>query len=286
MDKPAEATKASNFTIQKLVDIYNQTRVDYIVPMPMNARRLQEYVTFYDVNLEASVVTHIDDGVVNGISMLGVRQDRSWITRLGVIPIRRRGGTGQLIMNRHIEESYQRGIKQMQLEVIKNNTPAHQLFLKNGFEETRELLVIRRPPSDIDTTQLIVDDKAIVTPLTSDQITAFLTSHDFSNSAWTEEPTSLMNTQALQGLHVELANGESGDIVYQHDFFQLSHLKMSPDAHQNHELAINLLYYIHKHQPTADVKVENVPSLDPIWQAYQAMGYVVSFKRIEMVKEL
>ncbi len=286
MDKPVEVITADKFNVQELVDIYNQTRVDYIVPMPMNARRLQDYINFYDVNLEASVVTEIDDHIVNGISMLGIRQDRSWITRLGVIPIRRRSGTGQVIMNQHIEESERRNIKRMQLEVIKNNTPAHRLFLKNGFEETRELLVIRRPPSEVDTTGLPIDKQTKMRPLQKDEIAHFLHSGDFSDSAWTEEPASLINTNSLQGICLEFTDGTCGKIVYQHDFFQLSHLKMSPEAHENHDLAVNLLYALHQQQPTADVKVENVPTLDPIWQAYQALGYVVSFRRIEMYRQV
>ena len=47
---------ASRFTIQELTAAYNQTRVDYLVPMPMTARRLGEYVADYDVHLDASVV--------------------------------------------------------------------------------------------------------------------------------------------------------------------------------------------------------------------------------------
>lgn len=286
MDISVETIIASKFNVQELVDIYNRTRVDYIVPMPMNAHRLQQYVDFYDVNLDASVVTQLDDNIINGISMLGIRQDRSWITRLGVIPIKRRSGTGQLIMNSHIQESERRNVKRMQLEVIKNNTPAHQLFLKNGFEETRELLVIRRPPGQFDTNGLAIDPKAEIRPLEPAEIIDFLKSHDFSTAAWTEEPASLINTNSLQGICVENIHGTCGKIVYQHDFFQLSHLKMSPEAHENHDLAVNLLYALHQHNPTADVKVENVPTLDPIWQAYQDLGYVISFRRIEMYRQL
>ena len=37
-----EIIPADRFTVQELVDLYNQTRVDYLVPMPMNAERLAE----------------------------------------------------------------------------------------------------------------------------------------------------------------------------------------------------------------------------------------------------
>jgi hypothetical protein len=37
-----EIIPADRFNIQELTDLYNKTRVDYLVPMPMNADRLKE----------------------------------------------------------------------------------------------------------------------------------------------------------------------------------------------------------------------------------------------------
>ena len=41
-----EIIPADRYTIEELTDLYNQTRVDYLVPMPMNADRLGEYVGY------------------------------------------------------------------------------------------------------------------------------------------------------------------------------------------------------------------------------------------------
>ena len=75
---------ASAFSYQELTDAYNHTRVDYLVPMPMNAKKLQAYVENYDIDLDASAVA-IDGQEVLGLAMLGVREGRGWITRLGII---------------------------------------------------------------------------------------------------------------------------------------------------------------------------------------------------------
>ena len=61
--------RASNFSLQQLTDAYNQTRVDYIVPMPMNVARLQEYIDTYDIDLEASWVA------MDGKIIFGYRSD-------------------------------------------------------------------------------------------------------------------------------------------------------------------------------------------------------------------
>src|SRR5690606_19423524 len=142
-----QALATSHYNYAELADIYNRAREDYIVPMPMNARRMEEYVTAYDIDLDASfVAVDTEDGEINGICMLGVRDDTTWITRLGVIPERRRRKSGLFLMEAEIEESKRLGKNYVQLEVIKGNDPAHRLFMKLGFEVTRELLVIRRPP--------------------------------------------------------------------------------------------------------------------------------------------
>lgn len=137
---------ASRFSLDELTAIYNQTRVDYMIPMPMNAARLAEYVRIYDVDLNHSLVATTHTGQMLGVAMLGVRKNRVWLTRLGVLPNTRRGGIGSALVGGLIEDAAKLGLDFVMLEVIKNNTPAHQLFLKYGFREIGELLVLRRSP--------------------------------------------------------------------------------------------------------------------------------------------
>ena len=59
---------ASRFNYDELTAIYNQTRVDYMIPMPMNAARLAEYVRIYDVDLEHSLVAATRDGQMLGVA--------------------------------------------------------------------------------------------------------------------------------------------------------------------------------------------------------------------------
>ena len=99
-----ELRKANTFTIEELTDIYNQTRIDYIVPMPMNTARLNEYIHNYDLDLARSVVA-LANGDAIGLGMLGVRQDHTWITRLGVVPGKRHYGAGEALMRYLIEQS-------------------------------------------------------------------------------------------------------------------------------------------------------------------------------------
>ena len=275
---PNRAVPTSEYDFAGLADIYNQARTDYIVPMPMNAKRMQQYVTAYDLDLEASLVAidPADDGV-NGICMLGVRADRTWITRLGVIPERRRRKTGEFLMRAEIEKTLAMNKRILQLEVIKGNDPAHHLFTKLGFEETRELLVIRRPPGPIDLNGL---PQATVTIMPEAEIEDYLARRE-PGAAWTEETASLKNAGNLKGLLVTLPDGESGWVIFQYAPFQLSHFVLAPDV--SPRMTTALIAAVHQQNPVQDTKIENVPADHYSWPLYERLGYVVSFRRIEML---
>jgi ribosomal protein S18 acetylase RimI-like enzyme len=144
------AIPANLYNFKQLADLYNRTRVDYIVPMPMNAKRMADYVLDYDVCLEASVIALNSDRTESGLGMVSFRESRGWITRLGIIPELRKQRLGHFLMEWMLDQAGIRGIEEVQLEVIKGNMPAHSMFIKFGFQETRELLVIRRPPGSPD----------------------------------------------------------------------------------------------------------------------------------------
>jgi ribosomal protein S18 acetylase RimI-like enzyme len=278
---PNQAVATSAYTTDELATIYNAARTDYIVPMPMNGKRMAEYVAAYDIDLAASFVA-IDpnDMQPNGICMLGVREQRTWITRLGIIPERRRRKSGEYLMRMEIEASQQRHIKHIQLEVIKGNDPAQTLFSKLGFEVVRELLVIRRPPGALDP-KLIPAMTVQVMP--EAEIPFYLAQRE-PGAAWTEETASLLNAGNLRGLLVTLPDNEVGWVIYQRSPFQLAHFVLAPDV--SHEMTTALIAAVHQQYPLQDTKIENVPVAHEIWSVYEQYGYVVAFRRIEMLLQL
>jgi ribosomal protein S18 acetylase RimI-like enzyme len=278
------AVPAAVYTFEELAQIYNESRVDYIVPMPMNARRMEEYVRHYDVSLQSSVVAVTHDGETVGIGMLGLRGERAWITRLGVIPNGRGQRLGLFIAETLLQQAVARGARQTQLEVILGNAPAHQLFLKFGFEETRELLVLRRPPGAPEASSLNALAGAQVEPLSDEEVVACLNSRE-DEPAWIEENASLLKAGGLTGLRVTLppynGSGEAvGWIVVSKNAFQMTHFVLggSPRA------ALPLLLAIHRQFPRHDTKLENLPADSPLWPHFQQAGYFEAFRRTEMRK--
>lgn len=266
---------ASHFSIDDLTAIYNQTRVDYMVPMPMNAARLREYISVYDVDLEHSLVAMQGDAL-RGVAMLGVRDGRAWITRLGVIPTTRRNGVGEALMIGLIEQAEQLNIQFNMLEVIKNNTPAHTLFHKLGFYEIGELLVLRRSP--VPPPAPIIADAQRLDRAES----LILVGRDRGTQPWTNQSESLINASEISGLYLTLADGSRGWLVYQRQKFTLTRFIYKTETGDPVKMAYAFLSHLHHQYPRLDTQLENIQVNDPHLPAFHEMGYVESFRRIEM----
>lgn len=268
---------ASQFSIEQLTAIYNETREDYVVPMPMNVSRLKTYINNYDVDLEASVVAIKDDRMV-GLSTLALRQGRAWVTRLGVLPTTRRSGIGLAMMEWVLEQARRRGLSIVYLEVIYNNPPALALFRKLGFSEIRELLILRRPPAPSRVTSRLT---VPIEWLDTSEVLA-LAEQRLSRSPWVNQTESLRNAGQVRGLQLSAEDGMRGWTSYRRAALYLERVIVESSGGSPREVARTLLHHLHNRFPTMDTIVENIASNDPHLQAFYEHGYVESFRRIEM----
>ncbi len=275
-----EIIPADRFTIQELTELYNQTRVDYLVPMPMNADRLNEYVNDFDIDLGQSCVARDTNGQVLGLCMLGLRQDIAWITRLGVLPSTRRTGAGSALMDHMLENADALGMKETHLEVIKNNEPAYKLFLKKGFAETETYLIMRHAPRP-----LLDPLQGNVKWLGFDQALDKLKCYP-KHITWINAFASMKNSPSTEGLHLELPNGDTGWLVYRNTKFTLrstlSHLIMYTEQGNPQVIGAQLLSHLHTQYPHHDTYAENIHENDPHLPAFHSLGYFTNFSRIEM----
>lgn len=275
---------ASQFSIEDLTEAYNKTRVDYLVPMPMTPQRLAEYVRDYDVSLESSAVA-VDEGQIIGLCMLGLRGSHAWVTRLGVLPDLRKQHTGLHLVEHCLEQASQRAASEIFLEVIVGNTPAHNLFTRLGFLETRKLLILRRPPSQPAETQdyfAALSKSATPTWLDHDQAVQ-LAAERGDLPAWTNRTETFRNVDGLRALHIEHSYG-SGWVSFEETAFQLRRIMIKTSGEMAIAPAYSLLHHLHSKFPLLDTIAENIPADTPDLAAFYALGYVASFVRIEMVR--
>jgi ribosomal protein S18 acetylase RimI-like enzyme len=284
IEEAVRLVPASRFTIEQLTQAYNQTRVDYLVPMPMNAARLAEYIHTYDVDLDASYVA-VEHETMLGLGMLGVRPGCSWVTRLGVLPTSRKHGIGRMLMAGLLENSDRRGLPRTVLEVIKNNLPAYNLFIRCGFQPIHELLILRRAPGPPpfppegdaawrgrDGALELLEERSDVT-------------------SWITETESLAHAENVHALTLEWAAGGRGWLVFQEQKLRgltllLSRLTLHTEGGDPVAIARMLFAHLYTRYADLDTHTENVAEHDPRLPAYLELGFFESFRRIEMRRTL
>jgi ribosomal protein S18 acetylase RimI-like enzyme len=295
---------ASDFTLEELTDAYNQTRTDYLIPMPMNPARLKEYIVLYDVDLPGSTVaTAAADGTVIGLGMLGLRDNQSWITRLGVLPHGRRKGVGSAILEALLDTSRRNQVQTVWLEVIKGNLPAHELFIKYHFRTTRELIVARRSPRAMRSMSAVLAARKI-RYLQHDEVIELHCSrpgqvnwlnatnsmrnvHQYSDGSIEETTITgpIHDSHHLNGISVEFRNGSKGWISYQATTLQLKHIWVEVVSGDPTQVTADLLGIMHRLHASQDAVIENIPD-DEQWHGFIQSGYFEVFRRIEMALDL
>jgi ribosomal protein S18 acetylase RimI-like enzyme len=292
---------ASDFSLEELTEAYNKTRIDYLIPMPMNPGRFQEYIALYDIDLTCSRVAVVDESIV-GMGMLGLRTGAAWLTRLGVLPEGRRQGVGKQITQVLLDEAsgHQRPI--VWLEVIHGNEPAYRLFVKNGFQETRELIVARRAPKTSRTFPAVMTARKIKYLQHDEVLELHCQRQERVN--WLNGIETMRNVRRLaaasadeeadrgplhelphlSGLWVEFLNGSQGWISFQATTLQLKRICVEVQRGDPVKTTADLLGCMHRLHSSQDAIAENIPD-DARWGGFEQAGYFEVFRRIEMVRE-
>lgn len=271
---------ADQFSLEELTDFYNQTRVDYLVPMPMSVDVMAEYIHDFDVDLRHSVVIkNGDNGQVLGLGMLGIRGSDAWITRLGVTPASRKHGAGGAIMDGLLAGAQKANAKRVILEVIQNNAPAQNLFKKNGFKETKEYLVLRRAPLR----PPFLPEGKITWIYRKDALAALRTYPHWLT--WINATQSMENASMFQGFSVKLPDGSNGWMIFRHKKHSITHFVFHTLQGDPVEVARNLLLHLHLHYRRMDAYAENFLADDPHLPAFFDLGYFEAFRRVEMIKD-
>ena len=278
---------ATEFSLEELAEAYNETRIDYIIPMPMTVERLREYIRIYDVALSCSCAAVRGDEIL-GIGMLGVRRNRGWITRLGVLPSGRRQGVGARLMSFLLNAAGQRGLPVVWLEVIDGNNPAHELFTGLDFRETRQLIVARRPPNFRAFAPGEFADRPHVRNVRTldHEATLNLLESRRDDPNWLNQNESLQKIDDLSSLVIETSDGGEGWVTFKTSLLRLTKIVVDVIAGDPAAVTAAALHTLHEFFPTQDAIAENIPAGAASWPGFQHAGYFDAFRRIEMVRQM
>lgn len=147
-------TTAATIDAPALLELFNASYSDYVVPLSFGPDDLDEHVTAHAIDLGLSKV--VDDGGPAAFALVGRRGATAWIGGMGTRPERRRRGLGERALRAAIAAALEAGASAVDLEVIVGNDRAIALYEKLGFTRVRELVVGqvgpgRAPPRVLDT---------------------------------------------------------------------------------------------------------------------------------------
>ncbi|MBA3348740.1 MAG: GNAT family N-acetyltransferase [Actinobacteria bacterium] len=135
---------ASTLSTAERAALFTAGYEGYLLPFALDEAALALMEHAFDLEPEASLVARLDGQAV-GLANLGLRGVDGWVGGIGIVPAHRGRGHGETLMRALVDAARERGIRQLWLEVILENTAAVKLYEKLGFAHVRELEVWSLP---------------------------------------------------------------------------------------------------------------------------------------------
>lgn len=260
-------------------NVLNEAYQDYFVPLNMSPESLQARVIQDAIDLKMSCVAR-EDGRLIGVGMLAHRGERAWIGGIGIVKAHRRKGIGRQIMNQLISNARKLNVKQIQLEVIAENTIARNLYKDLGFKAGRMLYVAEGHPR----TSLTEEFTYQIT--TVDEALSFYDAFHPIPNPWQREREALNfmapHLQAYVTLDADkvvayVLGVFRPDVIR---FVDLAHTQKAGNALRG------LVLYLHNRFPLTGGGIINISEDDPAWPVLFVMGYKPYLKQYEMTLQL
>lgn len=129
-------------SLKEVYETFMESFSDYEVPMQMTIGQFQEMVVTRDIDFNYSVGCFSEDKLI-GFIICGYREIEGkkycYDGGTGIIPDFRRKGIANKLFTYLVDLLKQKNIEVFLLEVLENNIPAIELYLKNGFITQRRL---------------------------------------------------------------------------------------------------------------------------------------------------
>jgi GNAT superfamily N-acetyltransferase len=274
---------AGGVSAAQRVAVMNAAYADYFVPTHVSQDQLELMDRCYDIMPSRSVVarTHWD---TIGMALLSLRDDRAWISGVGVVPAWRRRGIARSMMHWLIEQARAAGARQITLEVISENQAARRLYGSLGFREVRELLCWQRP---VQADPLPIPFERLVQVPCQDLLDNFEAWHD-QPPCWQRELTSLRKIAGpLTGYRLDYEGRPAGYCIVggHEDAVALVDVGINPEAGllMPGRLLLQALAAIHL---GSSFSITNVPADDQLNRILAALRFLVALRQIEMVLDL
>lgn len=282
---------ADQLDVAELAEAFNRSFEHYFVPMNLTPTSFAAMNQINDVQLDRSLVAYTADGALAGVAMLAIRGDRGWVGGLGLVPEQRSKGYSKALLQRLLEEARQASLRQVLLEVLKENVAAQALYLSAGFRVLRpvDIFIGTIDAAALPTTKS--PPAAEIRPITAAQALALHDEMQPVAATWQREIPSLAKTPSVEGLAYYAANDETPLAYVLYSIYPQGYVLFdlgikSKGVARPLDLSLRLMQELHTRQPQAIYRAIDIPAGDPLGAALQALGCPTWTLQYEMVIDL
>jgi ribosomal protein S18 acetylase RimI-like enzyme len=275
---PTSLVPASEIDFAVFLDTFNAAYRDYFVLLQMELEPMRQLIQRDAVDLAASRVA-LAGGRPVGVGMLAIREQQGWIGGLGIVPSHRGQGIGRQLTLALLDAARQRGLGQVQLEVIDKNTTARGLYESLNFQETRRLFLLERPPDASDGSR---DPSISITKVHPDAALQHYNAFHSSPNPWQRRQETL--TTLADHMAAWIATRDDETLAYAvgwatPDVIRFMDCAMQPDAAPAMQ---DLLNHVHSSAANATASIMNVGEDDPVLEVLRSVGYQQTGMQLEM----
>lgn len=265
-----------NYTHTQLAEMHNISFHGYFVPMTMSAEASAEFWRTNQIDANASVAMHDQDGAFVGLARVGKRGTRGWCGGFGIAPEFRGTGASVLLSEQMVRVAREWRLKTLQLEVLTQNTRAFKLYEKVGFTTTRKLFGL-----ELATTSLPAATDMQVEAVPTERLLPEL--HKADRPCWGLEPTSIlcMSTEAFVA---STSGGGVNSLIVQRGNGKIRILAALCQDELNDAAWATFLR--RAAGEATGIIVYNEPENSPLLACYQRLGFTEFFSQYEMFLNL
>jgi GNAT superfamily N-acetyltransferase len=143
-DDALTIVSAATVSLEAYAAAFTEAFQGYAHPVSLDAAALSRRVRLEQYDLENSLLA-LDGGRAVGVAALAVRGERGWVAGLAVVPGRRGGGLGRVLLSALLARARACGLRRLSLDVLAANAVARRLYETAGMSVTRDLLILERP---------------------------------------------------------------------------------------------------------------------------------------------
>ena len=254
---------------------FNTVYQRYVVPFTMDEAQMGRHISSTAMDLAHSPLWLTADGEVAGLGALGVRGDRGWIGGFGLSPAYRGHGLGRLLLEETLSNARALGIRQVELDVLRQNDVAMRLYTRAGFRIAAELagLMLVRPaaPKPGREEARGADPRALL---------ARLPRLWPGPTSWQREPLALAASGALAALVVGSPERPDGYLLYRRTPAVVSIMDIGATDARTVAMLVDTL---RRRIPERSISLNNEPIGGVVHAALMAAGWMEIWRQQRMV---